>query len=160
MRYWITIKSNSNKNMKIAAYSVPSIGYRKAIPPKILKNLEKLFNIHQNKINNKHGPIDLLMGIPNLGLHPTRVKLVGNLELLKSQFGKPFMAIGSVHGNGDEPGFFLRLGTNILNTIIADVVGVLSGLVVTRGCIIPSIAASFLFSSTKQTKNGHHIFFF
>ena len=117
MRYWITIKSNSNKNMKIAAYSVPSIGYRKAIPPKILKNLEKLFNIHQNKINNKHGPIDLLMGIPNLGLHPTRVKLVGNLELLKSQFGKPFMAIGSVHGNGDEP-----VACNFINAEIRDYV--------------------------------------
>ena len=103
MRYWITLKSNSNKNLKIAAYSIPSIGQRKVIPPKILKSFEKLFNLHQSKINNQHGPIDLLMGIPNLGLHPTRVKLVGNLELLKSQFGKPFMIIGSVQGHGNDP---------------------------------------------------------
>ena len=118
MRYWITVKSNSNKYMKIAVYSVPSIGYRKAIPPEILKNLEKLFKIQQSKINNTHGPIDLLMGIQNLGLHPTLVgEMVGNLGLLKSQFGKPFMVIGSVNGNKDEP-----VACNFINAEIRDYV--------------------------------------
>ena len=122
-RYWVNLKSNANKNIKIEAYSVPSIGTRKAIPPSILKKFEKMFKVHSSKINNQYGEIDLLMGIPNFALHPVRVKLVGNLQLLSSKFGKPFMVVGSIQGGGNQSASANFIDANVRDYIINDSMG-------------------------------------
>ena len=116
-RYWITLRSNSNKKYKVMAYGVPSIGHRKEIPSDILNYFSKLFNLDQDKINNRYGDIQILMGVPNLALHPTRIKLIENVELLKSQFGKPFMVIGSVPSRNQHQHKF---SCNFINAEIRD----------------------------------------
>ena len=115
-RYTIQLRSNTGDLHKVDVYGVPTLGNRPAISSKDLQSFANQFNVKQSEINNRHGQIQILMGIPNLKLHPLRVKRIENVELLKSKFGKPFMVLGSLSGGQNE------VSCNFINAEIRDYV--------------------------------------
>ena len=76
-RYYINIISNNGHRYSVQAYGMPNIGFRNSTPSSVMNKFSHMFNISPSMINNQSGEITLLMGMPNLNLHPTDVKTVG-----------------------------------------------------------------------------------
>ena len=113
-RYYINIISNNGHRYSVQAYGMPNIGFRNATPSSVMNKFSHMFNISPSMINNQSGEITLLMGMPNLNLHPSDVKTVGTLRLLKSNFGKPYMVIGALKSPG------IHASSNFIDAKIKD----------------------------------------
>ena len=113
-RYYINIISNKGDRYCVQAYGMPNIGFRNATPPSVISKFSRMFKINPSMINNQSGEISLLMGMPNLNLHPTDVKTLGTLRLLKSSFGKPYMIIGALKSPG------MHASSNFIDARIRD----------------------------------------
>ena len=113
-RYYINIISNNGNRYCIQAYGMPNIGFRNPTPPSVMSKFSRMFNISPSMINNQSGQITLLMGMPNLNLHPTDVKTLGTLRLLKSSFGEPYMVIGALKSPG------VHASSNFIDASIKD----------------------------------------
>ena len=65
------------------------------IKPVDTKCVTPLFtNVHERDIGRPTGSVDVLIGIENAALHPTRQQINGNLILMKNQFG---LCLGGSH---------------------------------------------------------------
>ena len=122
-KYFITLVSNKGENFCVEAYGMPYIGNRNRIENRILNKFSKMFNINTNLINNQSGQITLLMGMPNLHLHPTEVHTIHSLRLLKSKFGEPFMVIGAIQGTRGRNASCNFIDATIRDYILNDSLG-------------------------------------
>ena len=61
--------------------------------------MSKTFSVNKQEINNFHGDLDILIGMSNYSLFPVTMCKKGNLGLLKSDFGKPYLVVGSPKGS-------------------------------------------------------------
>ena len=94
--YYVRAMANDGSIVKIHCYGTKKVGTRNPMPKADLNNMSRLFNVQAQQINNFHGEIDLLIGTCNYSLFPSEIKRKGDIALLKSYFGKPYLVIGNI----------------------------------------------------------------
>ena len=95
--YNIRLVNNKGNIVEITAHGIRHIGDHKRIND--IPELARKFKVKPSMISNYYGPMEILLGRCNYGLHPKEISKSQNLGLLASQFGKPFMVVGSAKGN-------------------------------------------------------------
>ena len=97
--YYIKLKNNQGKVIEIPCFGVESIGTHHKIPKGTLAEAAKKFSVHLSDISNYYGDKEILIGRCNYGLFPTELRRDGDLAISRSQFGRPFMLLGSSKGS-------------------------------------------------------------
>ena len=102
-QYTIQIVDRKNQVYSIPCFGIPYIGKRCRVPHKKIVEISKVFKVNTSDLNKSCGEIDLLIGMSHYSLFPTTVDRKGNLGLLKSEFGQPFLIVGSPKGAKGGP---------------------------------------------------------
>ena len=86
LEYTIRLRTPEGRLRQADVYSIEKISSSIAHVDK--RKIAEIFKIKTDEINRPdHGEIDILLGQQVAPLHPSRIHVVGNLVLMRNEFG-------------------------------------------------------------------------